>query len=323
MYCLYKTIFQYIDDDPTQGFDNAIGSTVENGTIASYGTLEPRFSLRYRLSADKSVKVGYSRTAQYVNQIYNSDTPTPTNQFQLSTNYIEPQRSHNLSAGYFQNFDNNNIETSIEVFARAIDDAFDYRDFADLIVNNHLETEILAGEGRAAGVELSLKKKEGTYNGWLSYTYSRSERRIDGINNNDWYKSNFDKPHDISLVLNYNPNQRHTLTVNFNYSTGRPATPPLGNYVTDRGLAIPIFAERNQVRIPDYHRMDIAYTIGQGYKKTAKFKTSWTISLYNVYGRRNAFSVYYTQGAFNIPQANQLSILGSVFPAVTFNFEIL
>lgn len=318
-----KTIFQYIDDDPTQGFDNAIGSTVENGTIASYGTLEPRFSLRYRLSADKSVKVGYSRTAQYVNQIYNSDTPTPTNQFQLSTNYIEPQRSHNLSAGYFQNFDNNNIETSIEVFARAIDDAFDYRDFADLIVNNHLETEILAGEGRAAGVELSLKKKEGTYNGWLSYTYSRSERRIDGINNNDWYKSNFDKPHDISLVLNYNPNQRHTLTVNFNYSTGRPATPPLGNYVTDRGLAIPIFAERNQVRIPDYHRMDIAYTIGQGYKKTAKFKTSWTISLYNVYGRRNAFSVYYTQGAFNIPQANQLSILGSVFPAVTFNFEIL
>ena len=318
-----KTIFQYVDDDPTQGFDNVIGSSVETGTIASYGTLEPRLSLRYRLSPDKSVKLGYSRTAQYVNQIYNSDTPTPTNQFQLSTNYIEPQRSHNLSAGYFQNFDNNNIETSIEVFARAIDDAFDYRDFANLIVNEHLETEILAGEGRAAGVELSVKKKEGTYNGWVSYTYSRSERRIDGINNNEWYRSNFDKPHDFSLVFNYNPNQRHTLTVNFNYSTGRPATPPLGNFLTDRGLAVPIFAERNQVRIPDYHRMDIAYTIGQGYRKTAKFKTSWTISLYNVYGRRNAFSVFYTQGAFNIPQANQLSILGSVFPAITFNFEIL
>ena len=127
----------------------------------------------------------------------------------------------------------------------------------------------------------------------------------------------------MSLVLNYNPNQRHTLTVNFNYSTGRPATPPLGSYVTDRGLPIPIFAERNAVRIPDYHRMDIAYTIGQGYRKAAKFKTSWTISVYNVYGRRNAFSVFYTRGAFNVPQANQLSILGSAFPAVTFNFEFL
>ncbi len=318
-----KTIYQYRDNDPTLGFDNAIGANIEDGVIASYGTLEPRISLRYRLSADKSVKLGYSRTAQYVNQIYNSDTPTPTNQFQLSTNYIKPQRSHNLSAGYFQNFNNNNIETSVELFARVIDDAFDYKDFAELIVNDHLETEILAGEGRAAGVELSIKKKEGTYNGWVSYTYSRAERRIDGINKNNWYSSNFDQPHNASLVLNYNPNKRHTVTVNFNYSTGRPATPPLGNYVTDRGLAIPIYAERNQVRIPDYHRMDIAYTIDQGYKKTAKFKTSWTISLYNVYGRKNAFSVYYTQGAFNIPQANKLAILGSVFPAVTFNFEIL
>ncbi len=318
-----KTIYQYGENDPTLGFDNIIGANIEDGVIASYGTLEPRLSLRYRLSADKSVKLGYSRTAQYVNQIYNSDTPTPTNQFQLTTNYIKPQRSHNLSAGYFQNFNNNNIETSVELFARVIDDAFDYKDFAELIVNDHLETEILAGEGRAAGVELSVKKKEGTYNGWVSYTYSRAERRIDGINKNNWYKSNFDQPHNASLVLNYNPNKRHTVTVNFNYSTGRPATPPLGNYVTDRGLAIPIYAERNQVRIPDYHRMDIAYTIDQGYKKTAKFKTSWTISLYNVYGRKNAFSVYYTQGAFNIPQANKLAILGSVFPAVTFNFEIL
>lgn len=318
-----KTIFNYKDDDPSGGEENITGTTTQSGVIASYGTLEPRVSLRYKLDATKSIKVGYSRTAQYVNQIYNSDTPTPTNQFQLTTNYITPQRSHNLSAGYFQNFDNNNIETSVEVFARAIDDAFDYKDFAALIVNDHLETELLAGEGRARGIELSFKKKRGTVNGWLSYTYSRSERKIDGINKDNWYRSNFDKPHDVSLVFNYNPNQRHTLTVNFNYSTGRPATPPLGNYVTDRGLAVPIFAERNQIRIPDYHRMDVAYTIGQGYKKTAKVKTSWTLSLYNLYGRKNAFSIFYTPGAFNIPQANKLAILGSVFPALTFNLEIL
>ena len=318
-----KTIFQYKDDDPTGGTDNILGSTVESGTIASYGTIEPRLSLRYKLNTTTSIKLGYSRTAQYINQIYNSDTPTPTNQFQLTTNYIQPQRSHNVSIGYFQNFNNNNIETSVEIFGRVIDDAFDYKDFASLIANEHLETEILAGEGRARGIELSLKKKEGTINGWLSYTYSRAQRKIEGINKNNWYSSNFDKPHDMSLVLNYNPNQRHTVTVNFNYSTGRPATPPLGNYLTDRGAAIPIFAERNQIRIPAYHRMDIAYTIGQGYRKASKFKTSWTISIYNVYGRRNAFSVYYTQGAFNVPQANKLAILGAAFPALTFNFEIL
>ncbi len=318
-----KTIYEYQDEDPTGGVDNIIGTSERSGVIASYGNLEPRLSLRYKLDPAKSLKMGYSRTAQYVNQIYNSDTPTPTNQFQLSTNYIAPQRSHNFSIGYFQNLSDNNIETSIEVFGRVIDDAFDYKDFASLIVNDHLETELLSGEGRAAGVELSFKKKRGTVNGWLSYTLSRSERRIEGINKNDWYRSNFDKPHDVSLVLNYNPNQRHTITVNFNYSTGRPATPPLGNYVTDRGLAVPVYAERNQVRIPDYHRMDIAYTIGQGYRKTAKVKTSWTLSLYNVYGRRNAFSVFYTPGAFNIPEANKLAILGSVFPAITFNLEIL
>lgn len=318
-----KTIFEYQNDDPTEGVDAITGSALQTGVIASYGTLEPRASLRYKLDASKSVKMGYSRTAQYVNQIYNSDTPTPTNQFQLATNYIAPQRSHNFSVGYFQNLQDNNVETSIEVFGRVIDDAFDYKDFASLIVNEHLETELLAGEGRAMGVEFSLKKKRGRFNGWFSYTFSKAERRIQGINNNDWYRSNFDKPHDASLVVNFNPNQRHTLTVNFNYSTGRPVTPPLGNYVTDRGLAIPVFAERNQVRIPDYHRMDVAYTIGQSYKKTAKFKTSWTISLYNLYARRNAFSVFYTPGAFNIPEANQLSILGSVFPALTFNLEIL
>ena len=318
-----KTIFEYLNDDPTGGEENIIGSSVQSGVIASYGTLEPRVSLRYKLDPSKSLKMGYSRTAQYINQIYNSDTPTPTSQFQLSTNFIEPQRSHNFSVGYFQNLQDNNIETSVEIFGRIIDDAFDFKDFASLVVNDHIETELLAGEGRAAGIEFSLKKKRGTMNGWLSYTFSRAERRIEGINKNDWYRSNFDKPHDVSLVLNYNPNQRHTITVNFNYSTGRPATPPLGNYVTDRGLAVPVFAERNQVRIPDYHRMDVAYTIGQGYKKTAKVKTSWTLSLYNLYGRRNAFSVFYTPGPFNIPEANQLAILGSVFPALTFNLEIL
>jgi len=317
-----KTVNQYENDDPSS-LENLIESEEQSGVIASYYSVEPRFSMRYSLNTENSLKAGYSRTAQFINQIFNTDTPTPTSQFQLSTNYIEPQRSHNFSLGFFKNINNNEWETSLEVFGRIIDEAFDYQDFAQLTMNPFLETEILSGEGRAGGVELSIKRKTGTWNGWMSYTLSRSERRIEGINNNDWYPSNFDKPHNMSLIVNYNPNQQHTVTINFNYSTGRPVNPPLGNYETNRGVIVPIFAERNQTRIPDYHRLDIAYTIGKGYRKTAKVKTSWTFSIYNVYGRKNAFSVFYTQGAFQRPQANQLAILGSAFPAVTFNLEIL
>lgn len=317
-----KTINQYTNDD-FSSLENLVSSERISGSIANYNSLEPRVSLRYRLGTGTSIKAGYSRTAQFINQIFNTDTPTPTSQYQLSTRYIEPQRSHNVSIGFFKNLNDNMWETSAEIFARDIDQTFDYRDFAELNVNEFLETEIITGIGRAAGLELSIKKNRGVLNGFISYTLSRTELQIEGINKGDWYPSNFDKPHDLSIVLNYNPNQRHTITANFNYGSGRPATPPLGNYETERGLIVPIFSERNQVRIPDYHRLDLAYTIGRSYKKTNKFKTSWTLSIYNVYGRRNAFSVFYTQGAFQRPQANKLAILGSAFPALTFNLEFL
>lgn len=317
-----KTVFNY---GQAYELEEITDTTRYNGgqVIANYGSLEPRFSLRYRLNAQASVKGGYSRTAQFINQIFNADVPTPTSQWQLSTSYIKPQRSHNFSVGFFQNYNNNNWETSLETYFRIIDQLYDYRDFADLTVNEHIETELLTGKGRAYGMELSIKRKQGAVHGWLSYTLSRTERLIEGINQGDWYPSNFDKPHDLSLVLNFQPNQRHTITVNFNYSTGRPTTPPVGRYRADNGLIIPIYSDRNQLRIPDYHRLDIAYTLGQGYNKTKKFKTSWTLSLYNVYGRRNAFSVFFTQRPFQEPVANRLSVLGSIFPALTFNFETI
>lgn len=317
-----RNVFTY--QNPDRPITEEItGSSIVDGTIATYSSIEPRFSLRYKLSDDVSIKTGYSRTSQFISQIFNSDSPTPTSQWQLSTDYIEPLKSHNVSIGYFQNFDNNNWETSFEIYGRKIDQLFDFRDFADLTVNEHLETELLDGEGRSYGAEMSIKKKEGALSGWFSYTYSRSERLIDGINNNTWYPSSFDKPHDLSLVLNYNPNKRNTFTVNFNYGTGRPTTAPTGTYVTDTGIFVPVYAQRNSLRIPDYIRMDLAYTIGQGYKVNRKFKTSWTISLYNVLGRQNAFSVFFTQGAFQSAQANKLAVLGTVFPSLTLNFELL
>lgn len=319
-----KTVINY-ENPALPNIENIIDTTYYNAgkIIASYTSLEPRFSARYRLNPNISIKIGYSRTAQFINQIFNSDSPTPTSQFQLSTKYIEPTRSHNFSIGYFHNFNHNLWETSVEFYKRIIDALYDYKDFADLTVNDHLETELLKGSGRANGVEMSIRKRQGLWNGSLSYTLSRTERRMEGINENKWYPSNFDKPHELSLVLNYQYNQRNTLTFNFIYSSGRPTTPPLGGYRTSSGLQVPIYAERNALRIPDYHRLDVAYTIGKGYRKDKKFKTSWTFSVYNVYGRKNAFSVFFTQTPFTVAQANRLAILGSAFPAITFNFETI
>ena len=319
-----KTVFEYEDpDNPTLSTTTGTSSFGDGENIANYFNVEPRLSLRYRLDPNSSVKAGYSRTVQYINQIFNSDSPTPVSQWQLSTNYIQPTKSHNYSIGYFKNLKDNNWETTAEIYYRNVDQLFDYKDFAILTNNPQLETELLPGIGRSYGLELSVRKKVGEIYGSFSYTLSRSERQIEGINDGAWYASNFDKPHDVSLVFNYQPNRRNTLTINFVYGSGRPTTPPVGNYVTDNGLVVPVYTLRNTARIPDYHRLDIAYTLGKGYKRDKKFQTSWTISLYNVYSRRNAFSVFFTQAPFQGAQANKLAVLGSIFPSLTFNFEIL
>lgn len=319
-----KTINEYQDPEHPQTSEITGTKTFGSGeSIASYFNIEPRASLRYRINSQSSLKAGYSRTIQYLSQIFNSDAPTPVSQWQLANSFILPISSHNLSIGYFQNLKENNWETSAEIYTRFLDQLFDYKDFAQLVANESLETELLEGKGRSYGLELSIKKKEGVLNGSISYTLSRSERQIDGINRNNWYPSNFDKPHDLSVVFNFQPNRRNTLSINFIYGSGRPSTPPIGNFLSEYGLVVPIYSNRNQLRIPDYHRLDLAYTLGKGYKRDQKFQTSWTFSLYNVYGRKNAFSVFFTNAAFRGAQANKLAILGNVFPSITFNFEAL
>lgn len=318
------TFYEY-EDPENPRLVNLKDSSFFSGAkvVATYTSLEPRVSFRYRLSPQASVKGGYSRTAQFINLIANTNTPTPSSQWQLSNKNIRPLRSHNFSVGYFLNSRNNNWEFSTETYLRYIDDLFDYRDFAELTANEFLETQLLTGIGRAYGLELSAKKKQGRWDGYLSYTLSRTEKQVEGINQKNWFPSNFDKPHDVSLVFNFHVNRRNTLSFNFIYGTGRPTTAPIGSYVESNGLVIPIYSDRNQLRVPDYHRLDLAYTLGKGYNLTRKIKTSWTISLYNLYSRQNAFSVFFTQRPFQAPVANKLAILGNIFPALTFNFETL
>lgn len=293
--------------------------------IETYRTLEPRLSARYQLGPTQSIRAGYGRSSQFVNQVFNSDTPTPQSQFQLSTPYIRPFLAHNFSLGYFRNFNRNRWETSIEGFYRAIDQLWDYRDFAVLNLNPHLETELLEGQGRAYGLEASVKGRSLHFDGQLSYTYSRTERQIAGINRGDWYPSNFDQPHNVNFVFKYRIDKRQSLSANFIFASGRPTTAPIVSYTVNGVIAVPIYTERNQLRIPDYHRLDISYNIGMNKNKEKGFKTSWDITLYNVYGRENPFSVFYTQ-RFNQRRdfvANRLAVLGAVFPSVSFNFEWL
>lgn len=318
-----KTVFDY--SSPLPDLESLSDTTRYSGgaLIQAYHSLEPRLSFRYRFSPSAAVKAGYSRTAQFINQISNTAAPTPSSLWQLSTPYIEPQRSHNLAAGLFRNFGDNRWESSVEIYYRVIDALFDYRNFADLSVNPYLETELRAGRGRSYGLELSLQRTSGRISGWISYTLSRTERKVGDVNRNHWYPSNFDAPHDLSVVANIQFSKRHRLSLNFNFRSGRPVTAPISTYQFDSGLWVPNYSARNQLRIPDYHRLDLAYTFGEGFDKTKKFKTSWTVSVYNVYGRRNPFSVYFIQRPFNEPETKRLSVLGGVFPSVTFNFEVL
>ncbi|MBP6397654.1 MAG: carboxypeptidase-like regulatory domain-containing protein [Saprospiraceae bacterium] len=316
-----KLVYTYIDNELKT--ENISGTESRNGILQHYWVPEPRLSLKYGVGSNASIKLGYARTSQYINQIFNTDTPTPTSQWQLVNNYIKPALSHNLSLGVFANFYDNNYETSIEVYKRTIGRLYDFKDFAKLIVNPHIETELLEGIGRTQGVELSIKKNNGPVNGWLSYTYSSTQQKVAGINSGLWYSSSFDKPHNLSFIFNYQPKQRYTLTANFTYSSGRPSTAPLSNYLTPDNVYVPVYSNRNQIRIPDYHRLDISFNLARSHNLAAKVITSWTFTLYNVYGRKNPFSVYYTRGANNTPQANRLAVIGTVFPAIRFNIEFL
>lgn len=290
-------------------------------TIATYSSIEPRVSARFKLNKISSLKGGYSRTSQFVNQIFNTDTPTPTSQYQLSTNYIRPFLSHNVAGGYFRNSRDGRWEMSGELFYRFIDQLWDYRDFAKLTANPQIETEIRNGRGTAYGFEMNLKTSQKRANWQLGYTYSRAKRQIEGINKGKFYASNFDKPHILNLVVNLLPSIRHNVTFNFTYSTGRPTTAPLTSYRLQNNLIVPVYSERNAVRIPDYHRLDVSYTIGRGYNKKKTLKTSWNLSIYNLYARRNAFSVFYSQDPDLSAVANRLAIVGVPFPAISVNIE--
>ena len=303
-----------------------------------YGGIEPRFGANYQLTSESSLKFSYNRMRQYIHLVSNTTAATPIDVWKPAGRYVQPGTADQIALGYYQNFNKNNYKFSVEGYYKTMNDLLDYRDGAELLLNENVETEFLTGDGRAYGAELMLKKTKGKLTGWISYTLSRTERQvkpvdigeitIDGINDGDWYSANWDKPHDVSLVAVYDLNKRWDFGLNFIYSTGRPITYPESRFIYDDKV-VPYYAERNSNRVPDTHRLDVSATYTPKKNESRKWQSSWIFSVYNVYGRRNPYSIYFRNlpvesvtdvSNRNTTQAYQLSIIGIPVPSVTYNF---
>lgn len=305
--------------------------TIEYGpgeVIKWYKGFEPRFNLTYLVTSKSSIKLSYNRQRQYLHLISNTAAVTPTDFWKTSNRYIEPEIGDQFNLGYFHNFSNNSIESSVEIYYKTAKNILDFRDGSTLLMNKYIESALLSGMGEAYGMELYVNKKLGKTTGWVGYTYSRTLRKVNGefdedkISKGNWYSSNYDKPHDLTMALNYDPNPLVTYGLNFSYSTGRPVTVPLGYYDNGNLSNVFYYSSRNSERIPDYHRLDASVTVKSKPKPDQLWKLSWTFSIYNVYGRKNAYSVFFENQYGSLPKAYKLSVLGAAFPSLTINFEI-
>lgn len=292
--------------------------------IAQYGNLEPRLSINFSVDEFSSIKASYNRMSQYLHLISNTIASTPVDIWLPTTNNIQPQLADQIALGYFRNFYNNRYEASAEVFVKDFKNQIDYIDNADLFFNEYLEGDLLSGKGRAYGLELYVKKSQGKYTGWLSYTLSRSERKIEGINRNDWFPNRYDRLHNLSIVNAYELNDKWSFAANFIFSSGTPATFPTNRYEV-QGAVIKhnINEGRNNYRVPAYHRLDLSATLVPSNNEGRRWKGEWVFSIYNVYSRKNPFGIYFRQNAEQPrnTEAVRFAVIGRPIPAVSYNFK--
>ncbi|NJB86879.1 hypothetical protein GGR26_002656 [Lewinella marina] len=308
---------------------SGVGRSESGEIISDWLYLEPRAAAQLTLNPTSSVKASYQRTVQYIHLLSNTTASIPLDIWTPSTNNIDPQRANQYAVGYFRNFSDNAYELSLEGYYKQLYDLIDYIDGADLILNELVEGQVLAGRGRAYGLEFQLKKTEGRASGWLSYTLARTERLVEGINNNAWYPNRFDQTHNLNLSAFYELSDRVTLSSTFVYNTGTPTTLANSGYY-QLGYFIPHNGgnARNNFRIPDYHRLDFSLTLDPAKDKSGRrWQGQWVFGVYNLYARRNPFTVYGTQVDGRAPaggpvetEAIKLSVVGSIIPSVSYNF---
>ena len=298
-----------------------------NKVLKTYHGPEFRLSGRYAFNDDLSVKVGFNTMRQYVHKVSNTSIMSPTDTWKLSDMNIKPQQGWQLAGGFYYHTPNRGWELSLEGYYKKMKDYLDYRSGAKLLMNHHLETDVINTEGYAYGVELEIKKPQGKLNGWASYTYSRTflrqnDKRISRpVNGGDWYPTEYDKPHDFKFVGNYKFTRRYSLSLNVDYSTGRPTTIPAGQYYDQKlGTYQTYYTDRNSYRVPDYFRMDLSFNVEASHHLTLATHSSISFGVYNLTGRKNVYSIYYVVENRKI-QGYKMSIFGAPIPFVTYNIK--
>ncbi|MDH4058670.1 MAG: hypothetical protein OEU76_07885, partial [Cyclobacteriaceae bacterium] len=328
---------QYTYNDTTAGVRRVPVEEIdfEKGEVISeYGNLEPRFAFKAQLNSNSALKISYIRMAQYLHLISNTTASNPLDVWTPSSQNIRPEIGDQYAIGYFRNIGGQKqFEFSAEAYYRNAKNQIDYIDGADLLINEFLEGDLLIGKGRAFGLEFYLEKKTGRFNGWLSYTISRSELKTDGINKNEWYPARYDQSHNLKMSGFYELSKRWSVSANFTLLSGTPTTFPTSRFVI-QDILIPYNANesRNNVRIPAFHRLDISARLeGKSVNKKGKVRKNtdyWVFGIYNVYARKNPFSIYFSQKDERFPageaiesNATQLSIIGTMIPSISYNFH--
>ena len=304
-------------------YKNAVVSNTKNydngELVVAYFQPEPRLNISYIINRNNSLKAGYSRNTQNLHQVSNNTSTTPTDIWLASSNNIKPEISDQISMGYFGNFKNDKYQFSAETYYRNMQNQIDLRNGANINANDKIEGELLFGKGRAYGLELMLKKKYGNLNGWIGYTWARSERKIDGINNNNWYAARQDITHDISVVAIYDLNKKWSFAASWVFNTGNAVTFPSGKYLINGNVEY-YYTERNGYRMPNYHRLDLSAT--WYLKKSKRFESSLNFSVYNAYGHKNAYSIDFEQDTNDPDKTNAVkTYLFTYVPSVTYNFK--
>ncbi|MDA0194569.1 MAG: TonB-dependent receptor [Bacteroidetes bacterium] len=293
--------------------------------LKTYGGPELRLSARYKLSQDVSVKLSYDRMRQYVHMLSNSTSISPTDTWRLSDQSIKPQIGDQIATGIYKTIFGTGVEISLEGYYKRLQNILEYKDGADLLLNEVLETDVIRARGKSYGVEFLLKKNTGKFNGWLSYTYSRALVKANGafaserINSGNYFPSSFDKPHNLVVITNYKFNRRINASLNLSYSTGRPITYPLTKYKFNDQPYV-FYTDRNKFRISNYFRMDFGINFEGNHKVKKLAHGSWSFSIYNLTGRDNAYSVFFRSEEGQI-KGYKLSIFANPIPTLTYNFH--
>ena len=309
-----------------------INELPNNEVVKSYGGLEPRLATSWIFNDKLSFKASYTRLNQYMQNIYNSTSPIPTSRWKSADSFINPQKGNSFSIGIYKNLDYNEMELSVEGYYKKMENILTYKPGADFFLEEFIEQDVVQGQGKAYGVEFTLAKPDGKVNGFLNYTWSRSYMRStnselrDRINNNNWFSSDFDRPHVFNAMINFEGKKYSTVSINFTFQSGQPYTVANGTFEED-GILIPVFLERNNSRLRPYHRLDLSWKIKSNLNQEKKWKSDWTVTVYNLYARKNTFNKYYSSSpTTNIEFSNgplsayEIFILNSPLISLSYNF---